>query len=175
MKCFFIFLGIFFFQKPARTQIIRDSFLIAGVLSIDSVKDGYRYYTIRTGNLSHTPVTILYSIRQLLMISTETRLAAWNTSDSTEEFYLAYSAGENVDDHWLPQMADNPFIILPYQIIDFSISVPATKKKQYLNFDYVVVPDLCYQNLRRNYLAGNGWSKPYRRFKRRMTLNVAWQ
>jgi hypothetical protein len=174
MKCYTIFLGILFFQKSARTQIIRDSFLIAGVYSIDSVKEGYRYYTIRSGNLSHTPISILYSKRKLLLVSTETRLAAWDSSASAQQFYLGYSAGEIVHDHWVPAEADNPFIILPYQVIDFSIAVPVSRKEQYLNFDYVVVPNLCYEDLRKNYLMGRGWTKPYRRFKRQVKLNVAW-
>lgn len=171
MKYILVFLSTLIFHFTAKTQIIRDSFLIAAIYRIDSVKNGYNYYTVRTGNISTTPLTILYSIRQLLTISTETRLAVWDSTRSTEEYYLAYAAGDQVHDHWLPEMADNPFILLPYQFIDFSIAVPVSGRKQFLNFDYVIVPDLCYPEIRRKYLSGSGWSRPYRRFKKRMQIN----
>jgi hypothetical protein len=169
MKCLIICLALLLPHASAKTQVMRDSNLIFAILSADSVSNGYRYYTIRTCNYSDSPISILYSIRAYLSIVTETRLGIWENSDSSE-LYLGYSAGELVHLHWLPDEANNPFILLPRQVIDFSIAAPVSRKKQFLNFDYVIMPDLHYRQLLKAYLSGSAWNRPYKRVKKRMEL-----
>src|SRR6187399_1043844 len=118
------------------------------ISKIPGVEKKNELYEVRIINGRVDPICIMHSVYIHLFLDMPQKLAVVGDEKGVEKYSLHFAAQDTLTqlDFENPTYDAEP--ILPHHEIRFKISIPASVRKKSLMFEYVILPEFCYERFK---------------------------
>jgi hypothetical protein len=150
----------------------RDS-LIFEISKVETTEQQYWLYRVTVyNNNAEIPACLLHSTYINLGFQPAPKLALSTKDTPAELFSLLYTTRDTLNDYENTNSNFNGEPILPRQKIEFDLFIPkGSTKERYLKFDYLYVPDFCYEDFKKKiFKNASTWHEKYRKISNQITL-----